>query len=57
MQSSDAEISITLEEGKSGIRMQATKRRFIMSGSFLSSYFEGHVRTFHDVMDTAEGKS
>jgi hypothetical protein len=54
MGSSEAEITITLEEGKPGIKMQATKRRFIMSVSFLSSYFEGPVRGFQDMRKKTE---
>jgi hypothetical protein len=50
----NTEITIILEEGKPGIKMQVTKRRFITSVSFLSSYFEGHVRWFHDVRDKTE---
>jgi DNA-binding MltR family transcriptional regulator len=54
MGNSEAEITITLEEGKPGIKMQATKRRFIMSVSFLSSCLEGNVRGFQDMQKKTE---
>jgi DNA-binding MltR family transcriptional regulator len=56
MENSEAEITMSLEEGKPGIKMQATKRRFIMSVSFLSSCIEGNVRGFHDMRDKTESQ-
>ena len=56
MENVDAEIEITMESGKPPIKMPPTKRRFIMSISFLASYFEGHARGLHDFRNDTEGK-
>ncbi|MGC3956901.1 MAG: MltR family transcriptional regulator [Verrucomicrobiota bacterium] len=50
----DTEIDVILEEGKPGIKMSVTKRRFVMSVAFLSSYFEAHIMEFRNFRSKTE---